>query len=267
MAVITISRQFGSGGDEIAHCVASALGYDLIDKEQIVEAARLARRGVEAVVPTNVFHFLTAWYMEQAPSFLPAELCYYELPDKLFENHSAYNERKAEYYAREHRRAFFQKTIERLWRRGNIVIVGRGANYILKGGTPDVLCVRIIAPFMARVYRTARKEGLNYGEALDTVLENDKLRARYVHESYQCRWDDESLYDLILNTEKFEPAVAVDLILEAAKGLDAKLEDPSILAYRREPANWWIADSLAPYPPRLNPPQSWGEGERREANQ
>jgi hypothetical protein len=131
MAVITISRQFGSGGDEIAHCVASALGYDLINKEQIVEAARLARRGVESVVPTNVFHFLTAWYMEQVEpfvvpslhsgqalsprrsrsgdklcgipthrsgvsSFLPTELCYYELPDKLFENHSVYNDLKAE---------------------------------------------------------------------------------------------------------------------------------------------------------------------------
>jgi cytidylate kinase len=244
MAVITISRQFGSGGDEIAHCVASALGYDLINKEQIVEAARLARGGVEAVVPTNAFHFLTAWYMQQDCSFLPAELCYYELPDKLFENHSVYDYNDMDYHGREHRRTFFQKTIELLWKRGNIVILGRGANYILKGCAPDVLCVRMIAPFTARVYRVARKEGLGYGEALDVVLENDRLRARYLHESYQCRWDDESLYDLILNMEKIGHAVAVDLIACALKALDTRLEAPSLLAYRREPMNWGM-NSLA----------------------
>lgn len=228
MAVLTISRQYGSGGDAIARHVAASMGYDLVDKEQIAEAARSAR-GVEVATPTNALHFLTSWYIRQDPSFLPAELCDYELPNKAFSprSHRAITEN----HALEHRRSFYQKTIQILHKRGNIVIVGRAANCLLKN-EPDVLRIRIVAPFTTRAYRLVREEGLSYPEALDTIVGADSLRSRYVYESYQQHWDDESLYDLVLNTERLALDKTADLIVGAARELSESLDARVFLAER-----------------------------------
>jgi cytidylate kinase len=229
MAIITISRQHGSGGDAIARYVAQALGYDLITKEQIIKAAKQAQRDGRAVAPTNAENFLTEWYRKQPASFLPSELCYYELPLKLFENHTTQN--SAEFQARMHRKTFFQKTIELLWKRGNVVIVGRGANVILKD-EPDVLRIRLTTPLTTRAYRLMRADKVSYSEALDVATESDSLRARYVYETYQRHWEDETLYELILNTERIEAKGAVNLIVDAARGLEANLDNQTRLASR-----------------------------------
>jgi cytidylate kinase len=162
-------------------------------------------------------------------SFVPAELCYYELPDKLFEHHSVQND--VELQAREQRKSFFQKTIKLLWKRGNIIIVGRGANNVLKD-EPDVLRVRLIAPLTTRAYRLVRKEGLNYEEALDNAVGMDSLRTRYVYESYQRHIEEETLYDLVLNTERLRLKAAVGLIVDTAQALEGSLETQVLRADR-----------------------------------
>jgi cytidylate kinase len=229
MSVITISRQYGSGGDAIARCVAATLGYDVIDKEQMIKAATLAKQGKPVFGPTSTLRFLTSWYRQQDPSFPPNELCAYELPDKLFDKRCADND--TAWRARAHRLSFFQTTIELLWKRGNVVIMGRGAHCALRSA-PDVLRVRIVAPISARAHRLVSEEGFSYEEAMDVIVGADSLRARYVYESYQRHWEDESCYDLTLNTERIKQAAATDLIVSAAKELEGVLETQALLADR-----------------------------------
>ncbi len=77
-----------------------------------------------------------------------------------------------------------------------------------------------------------RTERLSYEEALDTVIGNDSLRARYVYESYQRHIEDETLYDLILNTERIEQAVAADLIIDASRQTEQGIFTQASRAHR-----------------------------------
>ena len=129
------------------------------------------------------------------------------------------------------RKSFFRKTVELLRKRGNIIIVGRGANCILKD-EPDVLRVRLIAPLTTRAYRLVREEGLSYEEALDNVVGTDSLRARYIYEAFQRHWEDETLYDLVLNTERIARLSVVNLIADAVKEFESGLETQVLRADR-----------------------------------
>ncbi|RKY04033.1 hypothetical protein DRP77_04950, partial [Candidatus Poribacteria bacterium] len=160
MAVITISRQYGSGGDEIALKVAERLGYDHVNKELISEVARRARvpeseverldeKGEGAISrflsklfsSERYLSYLGSAYWEMAPPCYPSE----PVPSMSFLN-------------REDLLKFLKATILDLYERGNVVIVGRGGQAILRG-KPGVIHVRIVAPFEARVRRVAAMTG------------------------------------------------------------------------------------------------------------
>jgi cytidylate kinase len=115
-----------------------------------------------------------------------------------------------------------QNAIRYVAAQGNVVIMGRGAQVILKD-RPGVLHVRIEAPWEDRVQRVKARFDLR-GEGARTEAQNfiarrDEASADYVRRFYDVSVDDASLYHLVVNTGKLPFDAAADLIVAAAKRL------------------------------------------------
>ena len=110
--------------------------------------------------------------------------------------------------------------IRDLAREGRVIIVGRGSQVLLKDH-PAALHVQIIAPFWHRVKRIMEREGLERRAAVSRVRTSDRARADYLRRYHNVHWLDPQLYDLVINTDKVPVEVAVKLIVEASRALQA----------------------------------------------
>lgn len=178
MNVVTISRQLGSQGFEVAQLLAAELGYRLVWRELINQAAIRAGAPEVALAMIDELNLLGI-----CP---PPERC------------QAYIEA-------------VERVIHELAEEGRVVIVGRGGQVILRGH-PDTLHVRIIAPLDVRVERLAASKSISPRAALAQIKASDRTRRLYFQKFYQVDWEDPSLYDLIINTARIAPASAVGLI-------------------------------------------------------
>ena len=183
MAIITISRQMGSGGIPIAHKVAEKLGYTLVDGDAIMEVAGQ--------------YGLTRESIERSDEKPPPSV---EPPDSKHEIALHLIELIILEYAL----------------KGNVIIYGRGGQYLLEG-IRSVLRVRIIAPFEDRVERWAEREWLDPDRARILVRRNDQQRAGFIKYYFDRDWDAPMGYDLVINTERLSEEGAVRLICDGAK--------------------------------------------------
>lgn len=185
MAVITISREYGSGGTDIARQVAQRLGYEYADKR--------TTDGIFRQYGLTKFDDL----YDSAPSIL----------DLLNADNLLLI-------------AMANEIVEALAKRGSIVIVGR-AGFAVLADCVDVLRVRIGAPFSARAQRVLESEGLaDFNAAVERVKDDDKVHGKYVQRFYNKRWDDPANFDLVLDTEALSFEEAVQKVVEAAQALD-----------------------------------------------
>lgn len=189
MAVITISREFGCRGDQIAQQVAQALGYHLVDKEFI--AAVLSQYGL--------IEFDREY--DAVPSF--------------WERFIAQRLQRREVIV-----DMLNRVVQTVAYHGNVVILGRSGFAILRG-LRDVLHVRAQAPFPLRVARVAAKQQLALPQAEALVREQDKARAAFVEEFYNVPWDTSSHFDLVINTGKIAPELATQWVIDATRALMA----------------------------------------------
>jgi cytidylate kinase len=181
MAAITISRQMGSLGCQVAEETARRLGYKLVWREIINQSA--LRAGVPEVALATI-----------------DELDLLGLrPSRA--DQQAYH-RAVRHYLGE------------LAEEGNVVIVGRAGQVILKD-QPGVLHVRIIASEEIRISRTASEKSVSVDKARVIVEKSDESRARYLRRNYHAELDDPSLYDLVINTDRLLVPEAADLICAA----------------------------------------------------
>lgn len=179
MPVLTISREIGSQGDIIAEKVATRLGYPLVDKS-IIE---------------KVF-----WQY----GFVDFKETY---------NETGFWARTNPHHAETIH--LLNRIIEAMVHHGNIVLLGRGGFAVLKGYT-DVLNIRIQAPFYWRVrHLMGSQHFINRRQAEEFVRESDKMRREFVESTYGKQWDTVSAFDLVIDTSKISPDMAVDW-LEAA---------------------------------------------------
>lgn len=181
MAVITISRQWGSGGSALARKLAQTLGYRLIDKVELVERAQK-----HGVLP-NVFEHVD----EQTPSF----------PKRQYE----------EKYI-----VTMNEIIRNLAQEDNAVIVGRASEIILKE-FPGVFHIRVVAPLDLRIRRVMERYDISHNEAAKAIARSDKNRSEYVRTFYHADIDDPLLYDLILNTNKLDIDQMVSYLVDVIK--------------------------------------------------
>lgn len=187
MAIVTISREMGSGGIPIAQQAAKELGYTLIDGSSIQEVASDYDLTAEALELTD----------EKPPAFV----------DNL--------DRKIELDV--HR---IQLLVLERAHQGNVIIYGRGGQDLLPE-IQTVVRVRVIAPFEERVERWAEREWLDPDLARSLVRRSDQQRAGYIKYYFDRDWANPLDYDLVINTSRMSFDTAVQLIKEATR--DEKL--------------------------------------------
>lgn len=190
MAVITISRQLGSLGCEVAQAVASELGNRLVWREAIHQAARRAEAPEMALAVIDELGLLGISTTPQA--------------------------RKAFLKAVEH-------VIHEWADQGDIVIVGRAGQVILRDH-PDCVHVQIIAPLPLRIQRLADDKHLTLEASQAQIEASDRQRRSYLRRFYHVRWDEPGLYDLVINTGRLDVTAAAQIIASAARSGSGRKE-------------------------------------------
>jgi cytidylate kinase len=189
MAIITISREMGTGAYKIAKDVAKKLKYTLVDGSKIAEVAE--RYGLTTDILERVD--------EKPPVYITAE-------DRL--------------------QAAYLNMIELILldfaKSGNVILYGRGCQDLLKG-LGNILRLRFIAPFEERVEKFAEREWLDPDLAHEFIRKSDHQRAGFIHFYFDRDWNDPLGYDLVFNTSILSESSIIDCIVAAAK--DAKLKN------------------------------------------
>ena len=178
--VIAIGRQFGSGGHDIGKILAEKLGYDFYDAEIIQMTAgttgytpEFIKKNEEIMTNSLIYDLVNQMYLnadmqDEAPK------------DKIFEAEC--------------------QVVRNLAKKGNCVIVGRCADYVLRN-SGNCLKVFFSAPLMSRIRRVAQRQNISEGEAKATVQKNEKLRADNYRYYIRRMWGAAGNFDLSLNTD------------------------------------------------------------------
>lgn len=218
MAILTVSREYGSGGREIAQAVASQLGYEYIDKERILSDLRAAGNKWEKWGESLDERRPTVW----------------EKNDWSFRGFSALIQSQLLNYAL----------------KGNVVIIGRGGNFLLKD-IPSAFRVHIVAPMDKRIDRIVIRESVDGKAAKRLAEKTDNERASFLRSIYGREWDDPAEYDMVFNTHSQNEEVIISLIITALMKKEKFAGDKEELRMRAEAAK--IKASLLTNPNFLLP--------------
>lgn len=183
MPVITISRQIGTQGRAAARLLAEHLGFRLVWRELINQAARRAGAPDMALAAIDELGLLNIY------------------PDP--QDCAAYH-------------AAVRQVILELADEGEVVILGRAGQVILSG-RPDVFHVRLIAPPEVRAQRLAAAQQISQTAALEQIKASDRYRKNYLKKYYNADWNDPALYDLVINTAHLDPSQTAAVIYAAAR--------------------------------------------------
>ena len=192
--VITIARSYGSGGRKMGRLLAKELGYEYYDREIL----RIASD--ESGISEELFD--QADEKQRLPLFRIAREAYTGEVIPPDSDDFISNENLFRYQA---------KIIRELASTRNCVIVGRCANFILRG-RDNVLNVFVTAPVVDCVRRVMETDGLNLEEAEKKIKKIDKRRADYFKYFTGRQWHDAALYDLCLNTGHMSEQKCVDIV-------------------------------------------------------
>lgn len=206
MSALTISRQYGSLGDEIGREVGERLGLRLVDGAVIAEIAR----GLG--LPASDFEDRDEWQgtvvsdlVRTMRRLYPATIA----PTPTEEPHELDDASYLE---------VIRQVIWEVTRTEHAVIIGRGAASIL-GSSPTVLHVLVIAPLAVRAERIMTVDNLDHQRAIQRIKQVDERRSRYIRRFYGADWLDVNSYDLVINTGHFSMHSSVQLICDASTPL------------------------------------------------
>jgi cytidylate kinase len=203
--IITIEREYGCGGGEIAQLVANRLGWKLWDQRLTEEIARLAncpKAVVEAREERN-----DPLYYRLFKSFMRGS---YE---------GSINAPKLNLVDSETILKVTKRVVDHAAERGNCVIVGRGSQQFLKT-RPDTLRVFLYAPREDKV-RRLRGRGKTEKEAEELVDSVDRERADFIQKYFNAEWPNRVIYHTMMNTAIGDECVA-NMILSLVQTYDAR---------------------------------------------
>lgn len=198
--IITIGRQFGSGGREIGKILAEMLNLKYYDKELILEASKASGlcpecfEKVDEKAPNRFLNALSKGWMSGA-SGIPAVNEWSD--EMIFKVQS--------------------DVIRDIATKHSAVIVGRCADYILRDH-PGCISVFVHANTDDCVRRIVeRNEGVKENEARDLTQKRNKIRAAYYNFYTDKVWGDGASYDLCINTSKISTKEAAEIIADFAR--------------------------------------------------
>jgi cytidylate kinase len=192
MAILTISREYGSGGREIGHAVAKLMGYAYINKEDILSDIRSDGPKWEQSVKDLDEHCPTVW----------------ERYDWSFRGFAA----------------LVQSHILQHALGNNVVIIGRGGNFLFKD-IPYAYRIRVVAPLDVRIERIMKREGVDHDTARWLCEKVDSERACFLHSIYGKRWDDAAEYDRVFQITGQSVNDVVALVKDALAERDRNTTD------------------------------------------
>ena len=188
--ILTVSRQRGSGGTNLAERLAERFGYTLLHRDvidRICESSGYKRRIVESL-DGHARSQLQLW----VESVLQG--AYVDASDYL----------KA-----------LLEVIYSISQLGGVVVVGRGSNFIL--GHERGFHLRVVAPLEVRVRNLAGREGLAERDALREIEKSDRERTEWVRKACRRSIDDPLGYDLVINHLSISMESATSLVAAAAQ--------------------------------------------------
>jgi cytidylate kinase len=209
MAVVTISRQVGSAGEEIANRVCELLGYQYFDKTLMTRVAAEVGLSEREVIDFSEDDYRVKGFLQRMfGSRVAARVTTRTRDARGAETLTVEQLNEAECVS------LVRSTVLAAHKQGDVVIVGRGGQAILQD-MPDVFHVRIEAPMEARIRRMQEQEAYSADEAQQRLVRRDQASAEYLRQFFGIRWDDATLYHLVINTGKWEPEAAAQLIVNA----------------------------------------------------
>ena len=211
MPIVTISRQYASGGAEVAETVARRLGAALVDRQFVDDVAQ--RLGVPGEVVLEKDERGESLVTRLARSL---RLSYPDLampPEMTTALFTDYQDVEDLPYAQ-----VIEQVIRESARSSNAVIVGRGGAFILKD-EPRTLHVHTYAALSHRVETAMRRHGLDRAAAERLVQETDRERTRYVKNLFKADWESLRHYHLLVDTGRLGIPTVVDLIVQLAERL------------------------------------------------
>ena len=202
--VITITRQYASGGSEVARLVAGDLGWDVIDNEFVDEVARRAGLPPDAVAQRE----------ERAPGLLErlARTLAAGSPEMFIATAGVPRVEPDEAAIVQ----LTERVIAEAAAQGRIVLVGRGAQAVL-AQRPDALHVYVVAPKPWRMKHAVERLGVNPADVEKVVDETDRQRDHYVKTYYGRHRQDVVNYDMVVNTGKLGIDGAAALVVAEAR--------------------------------------------------
>ncbi len=225
MPVVTVSGNIAGGAREVGEKAARLLGVDFVDQQLMVQASQ--RCGV----PVGV----VAEHDERRSSFKERMSSLF----RTFLERSAasgadplsgatglevilsrsYADMALEQEEPQISDEVYLKTmtlvIQELAASGNIVLLGRGSQMILKD-MPAALHVLCTAPQKVRAYRVAERDGIGIEEATRKTAESDRAQCAYYRKFWKVDFENPKLYDITFDTSRLSYAIAADLVAAAA---------------------------------------------------
>lgn len=183
MTIVAISRELGSGGSTLGTAVAKELGFAFIDREIVLQAARVHDIQEEKLA---------------------------EVDERRLSFWERFDEEKRRYLI------FIEAAFYSFAEKGNVVTVGRGGPLLLRD-VDHALRLRVMAPFEVRVQRVMREEGLDVRAATARVRSYDRELAGRMEFLFGVDWTSPEHYDLVINTAGERWSFYVDLIVHAAR--------------------------------------------------
>ncbi|MGM9803192.1 MAG: AAA family ATPase [Muribaculaceae bacterium] len=199
--VISIGRQYGSGGREIGRLVAQLLGIDYYDKELLTEAAKSSGMNSDFFEAAD----------ERSPRFFSSLVAFstgYHGGSFLVSNTPISNDNIYRQQC---------EVISTLAERSSCVIMGRTADYVLRDN-PNTISVFIHASIEQRIERIMARENCKSPEEARTLAEKkNKLRAEYYNFYTDKRWGDAQSYDLSVDSSKLGAEATARIIVQYVK--------------------------------------------------
>ncbi|MDW7684901.1 MAG: cytidylate kinase family protein [Bacillota bacterium] len=197
MPVITISRQFGAGGEIVAELTAKRLGMRLIDRNAITDALK---------------------DMGLSPQLM-------RFDEQVLKGEDA--ERRMRFYL-----TALHEYLTSLAQKESFVLVGRGGQFLFRDKA-DAFHILVCASFGQRVQWIREIHDLERKPASLLVREHDRRKKRYIRQVFDRSWLDPEQYDLVVNTRKLTPQGAADLAGQAAQAFLQNRPDDHVPADTR----------------------------------
>jgi cytidylate kinase len=205
--LITVSRQFGAGGSQVAARVAQALGWRVVDNELVDRVAARAGLAPEDVAQLEE---RVSTFIERLARTLVAATPELLVPAEAGGTAPPMSEADLVRVT--------ELVVEEVAAEGKVVLVGHAAPAVL-ARERDAIHVRVVAPRDWRIRAVAERRGISPEEAATLTDETDKMRARYHRQHYHRDWADPANYHIVLNTAALGLDGAAEMIVARARAL------------------------------------------------